>query len=737
MKHSVPAYPSAAFAGVSAPLFRRLLPLLLLAAMPGCAQIRALLPTAAVVVEPVEAVPPPMQPTPEDPRAELLWDSYGVPHIFADDAGALFYAKGWAMMHSHGDLVLRLYGQARGRAAEYWGERFVESDIWVRTNGIPARAERWLGEQTPHMRAYFDAFVAGMNAYAEQNADAIGETWQQVLPIVPTDILAHQQRVVNFTFMANPGMAAAVSRQWQAVPGSNAWAVAPARSATGNALLLMNPHLPWGDLYTWYELHIVTPDINAYGATLVGMPVMSMGFNQHLGWALTVNTLDGADVYELTTAGDAYLFDGFMRAFDIEDQTLLVRLSDGTLETRPLRIRSSVHGPVIAERDGSALALRVAGLDTPHLAAQHWDMLRSTDRSQFEGALGRLQLPMFTVMYADRYGDIMHVFNGTVPVRPHGDWAYWQGIVPGDTSATLWTETHGYHALPRVVNPPSGWLQNANDPPWTTTIPFAIHAAYYAPYMAPERPLAFRPMRSARMLAETPAMTLERMIELKHSTRMEAADHLVADVVAAARALGTPAAQEPANVLERWDRTANADSRGGVLFAAYYRAMQRQRWPTGSMFEIPWLPEAPLSTPDGLADPRRAVELLVQVAEQVRATHGALDVPWGTVHRLRRDGIDLPASGGGGDVGIFRVIDFEPVPGDPTRFASVGGDSFVAAVEFSRPIRARVLTVYGSSTQPGSPHRTDQLELFARQQLRPVWLTRAEVLQHLAKREAF
>src|SRR5688500_9950594 len=121
-------------------------------------------------------------------------------------------------------------------------------------------------------------------------------------------------------------------------------------------------------------------------------------------------------------------------------------------------IRRSVHGPVISSRPGRSVALRVAGLDAPHVFEQYWDMARATSRESFESVLARLNLPMFTVMYADKRGDIMHVFNGRVPVRSGGDWSYWQGIVPGNTSSTLWTDTHRYHELPRVINPSSGWL---------------------------------------------------------------------------------------------------------------------------------------------------------------------------------------------------------------------------------------------------------------------------------------
>ncbi|CAN5829355.1 acylase [soil metagenome] len=751
----------------SLPPARRLLLLTLVTLiLPGCTM---LMPPR----QPEQQQPPEMVDVPQemavdtiDPRVEVLWDTYGVPHIFADDDAALFFAFGFSQMRNHADLLLRLYGQARGRAAEYWGDRYIDSDVWLRTNGVPERAERWLTQQPAYMLALLESFVSGINTYAELNQDSIGAAWRVVLPVRVSDILAHQQRVLTYAFVANPGVVAAARRQWLgagtepsggdradddfaadvalvdaldpvAVPGSNAWAVSPRRSASGNALLLANPHLPWGDIFTWFEAHYVTPDLDAYGATLIGFPSLTIAFNEHLGWTHTVNTIDAADLYELTTVGESYVFDGEMRDFEIEQQVLRVRQPDGTLTDRPLTVRRSIHGPVVAERAGRALALRVAGIETPHLAQQYWDMVRSTNRSSFEATLARLQLSMFTVIYADRHGDILHVFNGTVPMRHRGDWAYWQGIVPGDTSATLWTETHPYHSLPRVLNPVGGWLQNANDPPWTTAIPFAIEPSYYPAYMAPQRPISFRAQRSARMLNETPRITLEQMIELKQSTRSEAADHLVQDVVAAARSIGDSTARSAAAVLEAWDRKADANSRGAVLFAAYFRSMQRQRWPTGSMFEIPWTPRAPFATPDGLSNPRMAVETLSQAARQVAEMYGSLDIAWGDVHRLRIDDVDLPANGGSGDLGIFRVVDFDALPGDATRQVATGGDSWVAAIEFSQPVRARALLSYGNASQPGSPHRTDQLELFASKQLRTVWLTREEVLQNLTGRHVF
>jgi acyl-homoserine-lactone acylase len=720
----------AAWMRISGPL---MVPAALSAMAAACSFLNAP-PAAPVPAEVIDAQV--AEPLVNTGRVELLWDTYGVPHIIAQDAGALFYGMGWAQMRSHGDLLLRLYGQARGRAAEYWGTDFVDSDVWVRTNGVPARAGEWLAAQPPHTRAYIDAFVSGVNAYAAQHPDSLNEALRRALPIQAADVLAHQQHALNYTFVANAGLASG-ARRALGVPGSNAWAIAPDRTDGRNAMLLANPHLPWGDLFTWFEAHLVAPELDAYGAALVGFPTLAVAFNPHLGWTHTVNTFDGADLYELHTNGDYYLFDGEMRALTVADQVLRVRQQDGTIAEQPLRVRSSVHGPIIAEQESRAIALSVTGLDAPLFLAQSWDMMRARGLAEFEIAMTRLQLPMFTTIYADRAGNIMHLFNGRVPMRTRGDWGYWRGVVPGDSSATLWMGTHGYLGLPRVVNPPSGWVHNANDPPWTATLPMPLDPRFYQSYVAPPPSMSFRAQRSARMLQEDARVTFDELIAYKHSTRMEAADHFLLDLIAAARQSDDADARAAAEVLEQWDRNADADSRGAVLFVDYFRAMQRHQWPAGSPWEVEWTARAPLATPDGLSDPRGAAALLGEAARRVRATHGSLNVAWGDVYRLQRDGLDLPANGGPDEAGVFRVTEFRPVPGDSARFTAMSGDSYVLALEFSSPLRARSLLGYGNASQPGSPHRTDQLELYARKELKPVWLTREEIMANLKAREAF
>ncbi len=668
--------------------------------------------------------------------AEVLWDTWGVPHIFAGDAPGLFFGFGWAQAHAHGDLLLRLYAEARGRSAEYYGPDSLAIDRVVRTMGLHRRGAAWYDAQSPDFRANIDAFAAGVNAYAAKHPERLAEPGVAVLPVTGDDVLAHVARIF-FQFIGGESEVLDLLLG-NSERGSNAWAVAPSRTAEGHALLLANPHLPWGGEHTWFEAQLSAPGVyDAYGATLVGVPVLPIAFNDFLGWTHTVNTLDGADLYRLSTDGDGYQFDGATHTFDTRTETVRVRQDDGTLAEESLEVRRSVHGPVV-ETPRELLAIRITAVDDWSSAAggleQWWDMGRATNLAEFEAALQRLQVPIFTVIYADRDGHVLSLFNGQVPVRPAGV-EDWEEPVPGDTSATLWTAIYPYEALPRVVDPPSGWVQNCNSAPWYTTYPLQLDPDAYPPDMA-SREFSLREMRSIRMLEEHPAMSLEQMVELKHSSRFELADRILDDLIAAATDSGDETAQRAAAVLAAWDREANPDSTGVLLFALLASMLGVER--SAALFATPPDPAAPLTTPAGLADPAAAVGALIDAANEVEATFGRLDVPWGEVARLQGGAIDEPANGFlGNPFGVFRVLQVdlgrmldtgEPQPVD-------GGDSYIAAVEFADPVRAQALVSYGNASQPGSPHIGDQLALAAKGELRPVWRTRAEIEAHLEARE--
>ena len=689
---------------------------------------------------------------------EVLWDKFGVPHVYAPDLEGVFFGYGYAQMQSHGDLVLKLYGESRGRAAEYFGEKSadpvilggtdnLENDRWVQLNEAPERAVQWFEAQTADYKKYLTAFAAGMNAYAERHGDKLAPDRKRVLPITPVDPLLHVHRIVNFAYLSSMSQVKAAAKaalgqgSGAAAVGSgesNAWAIAPARTANGKTLMLMNPHLPWADWYTYYEAQLNAPGVSLYGSSQIGFPMLRFVFSDILGFTQTVNSIDASDLYQLTLSADgkSYLFDGTPHPFESREKTLKIRQPDGTLREERLLLRKSIHGPVVWDEGGLTLAIRTAGLDRPYGIEQYWKMAMAHSFAEYQAQVARLQVPTFNITYADRAGHIMYLYNGTLPKRATGDRKFWAGIVPGDTSATLWTDIHPYKDLPKVIDPPTGWVQNTNNPPWSTTFPATLDPKDYPSYVA-ETSLSFRAMTSLRMLHEDPALTWENFIANKHSTHLELADRVLDELVAAAEAHGTPLAKQAAKVLQAWDRRAESDSRGALLFEAFALKLLGPALANRSGFAVAEDWHQPFTTPRGLKDPAKAAAQLDEAAAETLKRYGSLDAPWGEFRRFALGQTDLPGNGADGNLGAFRVMRYSPATKGAAAQRAVFGDTFFALVEFGDPLRAQVLTSYGNSSQPGSTHHDDQLPLLAAKQTRPALLKRAEVEANLESIDRF
>jgi acyl-homoserine-lactone acylase len=512
--------------------------------------------------------------------------------------------------------------------------------------------------------------------------------------------------------------------------GSNTWAVAPSRSASGNAMLIINPHLAWGNtFYRYMQVHLSGPDFDQVGAPQVGFPVAVVGFNRHTGWGRTVNTIDTVDFYKLEVKDGQYLFDGSLRPFERETRAFKVKQGDGSLREERLEIRRSVHGPVVYDQNGVTIAMRVAGLDRPRMLEQWFRMGEARTLEEFQAALRMMAVPMWHANYADDRGHIMFVFDGLVPKRRQHDFAYWSGVVPGDTSGTLWTDYLTFDELPKSIDPPSGFHQNANEPPWLMTLP-RVERAKYPAYIAPsgEALPTMRTLRSLRLITEDRKVTYDELVTKKHSTRMELADKIVPDLLKAA------VGSEAANVLAKWDRSTDVDSRGAVLFQMFVdRYFSGANGGIANKLRVPYDPARPLDSAYGLADPAGAAAALSAAAEECRKQYGALDVKWGDVFRFASGKADLPGNGGPGGSGLFRTIAFSRREGN--KYYAASGETIVCAIEFARTQRAQCLLGYGNATQPGSPHLEDQLPMMVQKRLLPVRRDKKDVEGNFELRE--
>ena len=681
--------------------------------------MRALVPVFLVLSHPVLA-------------GEILWDKHGVPHIYGSSDAEMFEGFGYAQAQSHGNLLIRLYGESRARSAEYWGgDANAASDRYLLANDVPGRSQRWYRQQTPAFRKMLDGFARGINLYARRNPTKLSDDVRQVLPITGVDVVAHAHKLFNYNYVASPGRALAPLRTTGGRSvgegehdGSNAWAVAPSRSTSGQTMLLANPHLPYApSQLTYYEAHLNGPRGWLYGATQVGLPVIRFAFNADAGFTNTVNVVPGFSRYKLTPDADGYRFDGRKQRYKARNATLRIRQPDGSFTTETLKLRESVHGPVFKLADGSDVALRVAGLDRPFVLEQYWQMTNARTLPAFETALRRMQIPMFNLIFADRAGQIMYLHNGLVPKHKS---ATDGSALAGDTSATLWTSLHGYDDLPRVANPASGFVQNANDPPWIATWPRQLDPKSFPPYMAPTTPISMRAQMSVKLIDATPKLSFDDFVARKVETRSLMAERLVPPLVAAARASADPQVRAAARLLETWDRRFEADSRGALLFETWAGMFSPGNFLNQSNYAVPFSLSDPIETPRGLKDPAAAVAMLGKAAARTIELYGAIDRPFGEVSLHAADETaGRPGNGGFGNMGIFRTMTWGALKNGVRR--PVHGETWVSLVEFGSKTRAVGAMSYGNSSQPGTPHRTDQLDYMTTKSFRPLLTDRAEV----------
>ena len=665
-------------------------------------------------------------------QTEILWDKWGVPHIYANNESEMYYAFGWAQMQNHADLILKMYAESRGNASEFYGENHLFNDRLIHLYNIPDSAEAQYSRYSGEQKEYLDAFVKGMNDYAQSKQSKIDLTAQKILPITAIDIISHTKRVMNIEFLGKRDIMISYNELKSSIneptPGSNSYAIGPSKTESGNAMLVANPHLPWSDFYLFFEAHLNAPDFNVYGVTLVGMPVLNIAFNENLGWTHTVNTIDASDRYELTLKDDGYLLDGHIKPFVEKKVTTKVLQNDGSLKEEEINLKYSEHGPVISENDSVAYAVRIAGLDKDSYFDQYHQMGKADNFNKFEEALQMMQIPMFNVVYADRDGNIMYLFNGNIPVREKGNWSFWNRKIDGTKSELIWDSYHEYSDLPKLFNPETGYVQNANDAPWTATYPVLLDNKDYPVYISPSphnTQTSFRAQRAINLIKYDDSITFERLVDYKLDTGMEVADRFLKDLLEAIELFpNNKVAQEAAAVLKEWDGETNTDSKGAVLFANWFEKMDSE------LIETPWSSDNPVTTPSGLSNPEKVVALLTDAANEVKDQYGSIDIAWGEVNFFRVGDIEFPANGGHHNFGVFRTMYFQPNNNNNKNYV-YHGDTFVAVVEFGDEVRADVLLSYGNATQKGNPFVGDQLEMLSKNRLRKAFLNKEEVLNNL------
>lgn len=669
---------------------------------------------------------------------------FSVPHILARDFRAAGIGLGYTQVEDYGDRVILSLLRNKGWMGRTFGHDSINSDFAARLD--QARVEETFHLLDADTRAMYDGFAEGVNVFIRAHGDKVGKWAKPVFnghDVAAGDIgnvgIAAAQRMVLRSLAADSARQAGgrpPARQSNNDPlspaysedGSNAWALAPSRTKSGNAILLRNPHLAWTAGY--WEAHVTVPGkLDFYGDFRIGSAFAVVGgFNADLGWATTNNNPQLQEVYELDADPntlDHYLFDGASVAIRTTNLVAQFLTPDG-LKTESRPYETTPLGPVVHRTKARVYVVR-GGSDGEYRAgAQFLRMMRARNYKEWQSALAIRARATSNLTYADRAGNIHLIWMASIPSLPiasGGDTL----PVPARRSSDIWSHLVPLESLPQVLNPTGGYVMNSNNPPWYPALDAILDTAKYPAYF--ERPdLGLRPQLALQLVGGTNKFSLEESVKLKHSMRMLLADRVKPDLLAAVRA--TKPDSESARavlVLERWNNTVAPESKGSLLFETWWR-----RYSTlarDSAFAEKWSAAKLTSTPRGLGKPALAVDAFSWALGEMKRRYGSVDVAWGDVHRVRVGPVDVPVGGCSGALGCFRVLGYQTLP-DNKRIANTG-DGWILAVEFGKQgPRAYSVLAYGQSADTTSAFHSDQAAMFARGELKPVWLSEKDIKAH-------
>ncbi len=677
-------------------------------------------------------------------------DDFGAPHVVGGTDASAAFGFAYAQAEDNFWQIEDNFIRAIGRAAEVHGEAALLDDWINRALGITRLSQEEYDLADPSLRALLDGFADGLNYYLLRN------------PAVETRLIDHfepwyslafiryvyyQRGFLGATRIRRQEFVAALEQSIgqefpelaslipQEVPrsevGSNSWAIGPAKSATGNTMLLINPHLPFFGASQVYEGHVMSEEgWNFSGYTRFGFPLPYIGFNERLGWMSTDNAADQQDAYTVVFDDPeqplAYRY-GADHRNAIEWVDTLKVSTDGGVEQRTATFRSTHHGPVVALRNDLPLAVKMSKFEEPGWLAQWYAMTKSTTLNEFTAAVSNLDMLFGNILYADGDGNIFYVYNAAMPRR--SEEFDWTEPVDGSDPATEWQGYHPLEELPQLLNPATGWLQNCNGTPFMLTSSGNPDPDDFPNYMVREGDNP-RHKEARRILEAQDKFTFDEWARSAYSTHVGEAQVDIADLVAEWRRLSgqdLPRAADltdAVTLLRRWDRVSTIESEAMTLYVAWgeQRRVLRQ---SGS--NIPWA----------------NMVALERATARLDDDWGTWRVAWGELNRLQRphtsgsepfsdDRPSIPVAGVPGWAGAMFTFNAVPADGQRRRYGT-HGNSYVAVVEFGSEVTARSLHTFGSSADPESPHYFDQAPRYAVGDFKPAWLTVRDVEQHAAR----
>ncbi len=695
---------------------------------------------------------------------DVLFDQSGYPHVFSGDDSALWYAQGY--LHARDrffqmDLARRA---AAGRLAEVFGQAMLTHDRKARTLRLASSARRQAALLSERDRRVLDDYTAGVNAAIDRFGRWIApEVWLLDFPpqrwsiedslaiglLAQLDLSramgSEMRRALQLSRLGREravdlwGWSPAEARQWippidgvrqpvrsdEAITlpgggfGTNAWAVAPNRTLSGRPLLANDPHLGVQLPASFFAIHLRGPRLDVSGASIPGMPGVVIGHTSGVAWGLALSMLDDQDFYRLTVddLGSRELVDGAWQPLRTVTENIAVRWQD---EPVLLKVRLSVHGPVVREQRDEALAVAWTGLHGPTVLQAVLAMNRAATVSEVASAWTGVISPSLCIVAADTTGNILHQVVGQAPVRGRGAGRL---PAPGSDSAWAWKGFRPATDNARRLNPSEGFAVAANQDLFGEGL-FPSAASFPGEFEPP-----WRARRISAALSASDDWTVS-------STEALQRDDVSARAIALLKLLRVDLQEQGGAAVDEllaWDGDMRATSHGATLFAELLSHLEEQigqdEVQRFSLTENPIGPEEILRLLAGGLDPRWWDDARGSTkrspAEVVRAAVSDLEdgrrrVQWGDVHQVvfNHPLASLP--------GIGRLLSDTWSRGP---FPSDGGGATVNAQNWERSRPFRVTTIpalrfvadvgnwdatvlglpLGQSGRPWSRHYDDQI----------------------------
>ncbi len=649
---------------------------------------------------------------------EITRDALGIPRVIGQTDADTAFGIAWA--HSEDDFETI---QASLRAS-LGPEMLAKDESEARTaylvqllrirEDVNARFETDL---SPEVRAVLQGYADGLNFYAAHHGD---EAEPDLFPVTARDVATLSGFFSPLFYGLGETLAELAAPEADQDPsrgqelqvmlqhgpatelGSNAFAVAPAKSDDGYTRVVVNSHQPVDGALAWYEAHLISEDgLNIAGGMFPGAPAVHLGVNPGLAQAATVNYPDLIDVYELVLADGGYVLDGEVRAFDRQTASMTVHLWGPFAWQVKMPADWSEHGPVL-HTDAGSYAIRYATLGDIRFVEQAYRMMRAETLDEFEAALSLQAMGNTNRVVADRDGRIARYYLARIPSRDPEAGVDWTGTLPGDRSDLIWTEFEPLDRMPHMVDPQAGYVLDANHSPFEVTLTAEDPDEASVPdWYGVETHMTNRGLRATRLMAALNTVNREALLGVKYDDAYDAESYAGRVQARIAAMDWSNDLQVAADLVEGWDRHTDLTNRAAALSVMTTLSLYNQT-----------------TDVDALSDGHIA-DALSAIAELLTTHHGQIDPLWSEVNFLHRGEASAALEGGPDTLrAVNSLIDEET-----GTLSMASGDGLHMLAEWAPGADyPQVFAVhqFGASQDPASPHYGDQLEAFAAEELREV-----------------